>query len=421
MIPAILFIGAVVLFVVAHTSIRHMRLVKDLPTSKAHGVFMGLVELKGTAESDHPKISRLTKSECVTYSWSVEEEWGRWVQVTYKDSEGKSRTKMEYRTGWTNIASGEESIPFYLQDESGWVKINPENSCLTMRSVMDSYLRESDSGYSLVHAAPIMDSTGKRHYKELLIEIHENLYVMGTARFLDDENVVEIAADTNDNSNPFIITYHPELTVVWSLGCIYGCMLMLSAIMTFLGCFILFQEETLLFAGCMGAWVLLWLLSWFYTKYCSMIDLKNRVSQAYSNIEVQLKRRYDLLPALNACVSQAASYERNLQEYITRIRQNISQSQGTDLYGCSSVLKSITEAYPEMTANENFLAFQRELVSTEQKIALARAYYNDIVQNYNIRLQVFPDNVITLILGLKQASYINAVGLERDPTKIDFV
>ena len=109
---------------------RRRRLVENLPTSKTTGVFIGLVELKGTAESANPLTSFLAEQPCVDYQWSVEEHWSRTVTETHTDSDGKSHTETHTESGWTTVASGGEMIPFYLQDDCGVILIRPEGAKL---------------------------------------------------------------------------------------------------------------------------------------------------------------------------------------------------------------------------------------------------------------------------------------------------
>ena len=107
---------------------RRKRLIDDLPTSKTSGVFIGLVELKGTAESAAPLASYLAEHPCVHYSWTVAEHWSRTVTETYTDSDGKTQTRTRHESGWATVANGGEMIPFYLQDDCGVVLIRPEGA-----------------------------------------------------------------------------------------------------------------------------------------------------------------------------------------------------------------------------------------------------------------------------------------------------
>src|SRR3990170_2333738 len=105
--------------IVALSFLRRKRLLDDLPTSKTQGVFIGLVELKGTAESERPLTSYLAEVPCVQYAWRIEEHWSRTVTETYRDAKGRTQTRTRTESGWTQVAGGGESAPFYLRDDTG--------------------------------------------------------------------------------------------------------------------------------------------------------------------------------------------------------------------------------------------------------------------------------------------------------------
>ena len=94
--------------------LRRRRLLDDTPTSKTLGVFIGLAELKGTAEAAEPLTSYLAAQRCVHYAWNVDESWSRWETETYTDAKGKTQTRQVHKSGWTTVAHGGETIPFYL-------------------------------------------------------------------------------------------------------------------------------------------------------------------------------------------------------------------------------------------------------------------------------------------------------------------
>ena len=126
--PAIGGLLALLFLFLALRAGRRQRLVSDLPTSKTTGVFIGLVELKGTAEAEQPLISFLAEQSCVYYQWQVDEQWSRVVTETYTDSEGRTQTRTRIESGSTTVAQGGDQIPFYLQDDCGIIRIQPEKA-----------------------------------------------------------------------------------------------------------------------------------------------------------------------------------------------------------------------------------------------------------------------------------------------------
>ena len=166
--------------------------------------------------------------------------------------------------------------------------------------------------------------------------------------------------------------------------------------------------------------------------YNSLIKLKNRVDEAWSDIDVQLKRRYDLIPNLLETVKGYASHEKETLEKVVQARNMAMQAQGgTDTKkqveaenALSSTLKSIfalAESYPDLKANTNFLELQRELSDTENKIQASRRFYNGNVRDFNTKLQVFPTNMIAGMLGFKSREFFEVDDAkERENVKVKF-
>ncbi len=150
--------------------------------------------------------------------------------------------------------------------------------------------------------------------------------------------------------------------------------------------------------------------------YNGLIGAKNKVEEAWSDINVQLKRRYDLIPNLVTSVKGYASHESKVFQDVTTAR---SAAMGaTDIHEkakaenmLAETLKSlfaVSEAYPDLKANENFLQLQGELVDTEDKIQAARRFYNGNVRDFNTKLQVFPTNIFAGLLGFKNREFFEA-------------
>jgi hypothetical protein len=126
---------------------KRKRLVDNLPTSKTTGVFIGLVELKGTAEAEQPLTSYLAGVGCVQYEWNIQEHWSRTVTETYTDNQGRSQTRTRTESGWTTVASGQDLIPFYLQDDCGVVRVQPQGAKLEPKNVFEQTCGRLDPLY----------------------------------------------------------------------------------------------------------------------------------------------------------------------------------------------------------------------------------------------------------------------------------
>jgi LemA protein len=168
---------------------------------------------------------------------------------------------------------------------------------------------------------------------------------------------------------------------------------------------------------------------WFVVTYNGLVGWRNQVKNAWSQIDVQLKRRYDLIPNLVETVKGYAAHEKETFERVVKARQaGIAASTVKDqaeaenlITGALRQLFALAEAYPDLKANQNFLALQEELASTENKIGFARQYYNDTVQEYNTRQEVFPTNLVASMLGFQRAEFFEIEeATQREAPKVKF-
>src|SRR3989344_90776 len=167
---------------------------------------------------------------------------------------------------------------------------------------------------------------------------------------------------------------------------------------------------------------------WLIFDYNGLVKLKNRAKEAWSDIDVQLKRRYDLIPNLVETVKGYAAHERELFEKVTRARASAMSAQGIkEKAGAENMLSdtlkslfAVAENYPDLKASVNFLELQRELSDTEDKIQAARRFYNTNVRDLSIKIKSFPDNMIASIFGFKQMELFEAAGAEKEAVKVKF-
>lgn len=167
----------------------------------------------------------------------------------------------------------------------------------------------------------------------------------------------------------------------------------------------------------------------FIATYNSFISLINRSKEAWSDIDIQLKRRYDLIPNLVETVKGYATHERELLEKVAEARSRAMQAQGLKEKGeaenvLSGTLKSlfaVSENYPDLKASTNFLELQRELTDTEDKIQAARRFYNGNVRDLNIKVESFPSNVIASIFNFKKMDLFEIENKEeKEPVQVKF-
>jgi LemA protein len=175
------------------------------------------------------------------------------------------------------------------------------------------------------------------------------------------------------------------------------------------------------------------LLIIFIGTYNGLVGLRNQMKNAWAQIDVQLKRRHDLIPNLMETVKGYMEHERNTLEAVTNAR-NIAQTAASSnaspveraaaegaLGSALARLMVVVENYPNLKANQNFLALQEELTSTENKISFSRQYYNDSVLKYNNKTQMFPSNIIAGMTGFKQGEFFEVKAPEeREAPKVSF-
>ena len=162
--------------------------------------------------------------------------------------------------------------------------------------------------------------------------------------------------------------------------------------------------------------------------YNRLVALRNRVDNGWSQIDVQLRRRYDLIPNLVETVKGYATHERELFEHVTDARaraidaSNVpdqAQAENGITTGLRQLL-AVAENYPELKANQNFLALQEELTGTESKIAYARQFYNDQVMKLNTLVRSFPSNLIAKAFGFEEREFFDIEDPIRVPAQVDF-
>jgi len=168
----------------------------------------------------------------------------------------------------------------------------------------------------------------------------------------------------------------------------------------------------------------------FVAGYNGLVRLRNRIDSAWSQIGVQLERRHDLIPNLIETVKGYAAHEKSTLEGVVEARNAAIQAKGAGpeqqaqaenmLTGALKSLFALAEAYPDLKANQSFLALQEELTSTEDRIAYARQFYNDSVMKYDNKIQSIPSNIIAGMFGFKSREYFQAEQGATEVPKVEF-
>jgi hypothetical protein len=171
-------------------------------------------------------------------------------------------------------------------------------------------------------------------------------------------------------------------------------------------------------AGFLAAWI----LGWVWMVYNSLVNLRQRTRQAWSNVDVQLKRRHDLIPSLIGVVEGLRDYERTVQSEVARLRTEQTATPpgqtGPDHGACLPAVAAIVERYPELQSSDSFRRLMQNLSDTEQRIALARGYFNDIAMFFNTRLEIVPDRFVAALGGMRPQTLMAANDFERAPVQV---
>jgi len=183
--------------------------------------------------------------------------------------------------------------------------------------------------------------------------------------------------------------------------------------------------------GIIALVVIVAVVLWGVSAYNGLVTLRNRVKNGWSQIDVQLKQRADLIPNLVQTVKGYAAHESQVLTQVTQARANALQAaQSGDvqqriqaenqLSRAIMNLQAVAEAYPQLQANQNFLDLQGQLKALEEKIAYARQFYNDVVQKYNTKIEVVPSNIIAGLFHFEQASYFQIDEADRQVPQVQF-
>lgn len=187
--------------------------------------------------------------------------------------------------------------------------------------------------------------------------------------------------------------------------------------------------NNLLILGIIALALIALTIAWFISSYNRLVRFKNMLKEGWSGIEVQLKRRYDLIPNLVETVKGYSVHEKSVFENVAKFRSASMHAHGVEQKAAAEgqltqalrTLFAVAESYPELKANDNFMSLQRELSVIEQEIQLSRRYYNGTARNYNNLVETFPSNIVARFGNFEKAPYFeisNAV--ERETPQVKF-
>ena len=423
----LLLAGAALFLWDAFGRARTRRLIAFLPTSKAKGVFIGLVELSGTAESERGAGMNAPMSgrPCVYVKTKIEEK--RIETRTTKNSDGESVTKTE--AVWKTLAESESRTPFYLRDETGAVRVDPKGAEIVAEKFVEETLDRSAPEYFKWAGgrSELPNSCGIRRFTEVGVPLGSAVYVLGKSRVRKDVVAVEIAKDETEPT--FLIvagteekarkdaSFSEKLALTAAFLCAVGFGACVPGLWN--------AERSAIGIGAAiggGVCVALWILRAGLDYVNSFVEFKRRVEQAKSNIDIELKRRADLIPALVEATRAAGEHEKNVQETLAALRSQeailrVDDAENGGAVATAPRLLALVENAPELKADAAFASLRQGVVDAEDRIALAREYYNNIAENYETRRQTFPHSLVAALWRLPAAKFFATEGFE--PKTVD--
>jgi hypothetical protein len=396
---------------------RRARLLSQwLPTVKTKGVFIGTVELNGTAECEVGRAIKAPMSGrlCVYLETSIEEE------RLEKDG-GKAAYV------WHSIKKEAGPSCFYLRDETGAVRIDCRGAEMEKQKLYSKTFHRSHPKFSeLAGGVPeAPNSTGRRRFKECGIPLHSDIYVWGRARVRSDAVAAEIAADpeieplfwiAKSEQSARELAWAKEFATKIGTGCC--CFFVVGAPLGLgIAAALRRDDPALLFLAFVVVYVPILLGGLAITFVNAALELRRRVDQAKANVDVELKRRADLIPALAQAAREAARHERAVLEMLAALRSQqeiwrVDDAETKRASALAPLLLALGEKYPELGSNKTFAYLRQGVVDAEDRVALAREFYNNIVEAYETLRKKFPHCLIAALWRWPEANFFNAEGFE---------
>ncbi|MEM8705780.1 MAG: LemA family protein [Actinomycetota bacterium] len=413
------FVATAIALLLAWWLDRRRRVYADLETIPAAAVYAGRNEVKGRAWAPEPTISHETRTPCVTWVFTLEEE----RRKTRTNGEGKTETYTE----WDTIEEHEHELPhFDLVDDTGSVRIVPDRAAVSMRQFMSDTFRVDDPRGFFEKLVDFRDNrTGRYRKTERGIAIGDDLFVSGEASLRDD--VVEPQID---GGTPYVISTRSEDSHRSWTG--FGTVLfVILAVVTAAAGGNRLAGATGLGLAVAGVAVLV-LSGVLISLYNRLTHQVQSAARAWSLIDVQLARRHDLIPNLAAVARAATDHERVLLESLALARTSLAGTAPTDETITQAdheaaeqtdrirQLLAVIEGYPDLETSDNLAQVQHEIADAENRIAGTREFYNDSVTLLRNQRQTFPGVLVARFADRRRFVLFQADGFERTVPPIEF-
>ena len=391
--------------------LRRARLMADLPTVTTAGAYVGVLEVAGQVQPLSLVTGPLSQRDGVWVDWSIEEEWKKTETTT--DAKGNVRTRTT--SGWTTVGGGRLQERFHLKDDQGLLPIEPDGAEVHGHETVDWTLTESDPRYyGLGPRTVISHSTGRRRFQETMVLTATQVWILGHARITRAGDGVEVAADRDVPD--YLISVRGEVaersSATWAW---VGGLLLALAGAGGVGYVVqLWPGAAVGAVAALGVWALGWIL----VAYNSLVALRQRVLQAHANIQVQLQRRADLIPNLVNALQAMQGHERRVQTAVATLRAQAAATLPGRPGADPVALVAIVQSFPELTAAPGTGHLLEALADTENRIALARGFANEVGSALNTRLESIPDGWFARLAGCTPVPLFQADGFSRAAPRV---
>lgn len=399
------------------------RWIENIPRSKAKGVMIGDNELVGEVRANSPLTAPYSQRDCIYYRSVLQEERERSVD----DGE---RTE----TFWVTLESDTARTGFELHDETGSIYVDPDGAELNIgERIVDDTFRSTDRrrGMRAGRGHQEGTTTGRRRRRESIIEDGTTVHILGYARIRDDGEGLEIADD--EAGRLFEISTDSRHSIIagrrvsQSMTSVLAFLVWAAAPVVPMWDFEIFAGQPLMASVLMVLWLAIGLgwasLGPLRVIYNGLVALEHRRQRARSMLDVEYQRRASLIPKLAELVEAFASGEEAIQRQLAKLRNRHSggDPDSMELEAVDKAvdeqtralhrLFAITEQTPELKSDTHFQTLLQELTRCEDKIALARTYFNDSVERLNNRVKTFPDLLVAPIAGVGSSRYLEFEGV----------
>ena len=416
---------AVVAAVVAWLMDRRRRKYADRATTPAAALFAGLNLVKGRGWTERPLTSHRTNTASLWWEYTLEEERRHTRTVT--DNKGNTRT--ETYTEWHTIESRKDELnEFEVVDDTGTALVRLKGASVVPRQVHSEVFRDHQARGILGRILSAgSGATGRYRETEKVVGFGDDLFVVGEVE-LDEERFVPVIS-----KKVMVSTRSEESHVRWLTAGVVATVLVTVAAMAYGVATLIRPEdpaEPVAWVPGLVAGLVLLVVAWLITTYNRLRLVAQGADRAWSLIDVQLRRRHDLIPSLQNCVQAHAAYEQDALVGITEARtasttaassdeaEALSDEAETQTRALRTIL-AVAEATPELTADQSFQRLQHELADTEDRIAASRSFYNDSLTILRDRQQRFPGSLVASRVPIAHRDLIDARGFERTVPSVE--